>query len=41
MLDEMDRKTKKIMTMNEEFHPKSDIVRLYVPRGKGGRGLLS
>ena len=25
MLDEMDRKTREIMTMNKEFHPKSDI----------------
>ena len=39
VLDEMDRKTRKIMTINEEFHPKSDIDRLYVPRSKGGRGL--
>jgi len=41
VLDEMDRKTRKIMTINKEFHPKSDIDRLYVPRSKGGRGLLS
>ena len=41
VLDEMDRKTRKIMTINKEFHPKSDIDRLYVPRRKGGRGLLS
>ncbi|XP_063592543.1 uncharacterized protein LOC134769733 [Penaeus indicus] len=38
-LDEMDRKTRKIMTMNE-FHPKSDVDRLYVTRSKGGRGLI-
>ena len=25
VLDEMDRKTRKIMTINKEFHPKSDI----------------
>ena len=41
MLDEMDRKTRKIMTINKEFYPKSDVDRLYVPRSKGGRGLLS
>ena len=41
MLDEMDRKTRKIMTMNKEFHTKSDIDRLYTPRNKGGRGLLN
>ena len=39
-LDEMDRKTRKIMTMNTEFHPKSDVDRLYVTRSKGGRGLI-
>ena len=39
-LDEMDRKTQKIMTMNKEFHPKSDVDRLYVTRSKGGRGLI-
>ena len=39
-LDEIDRKTRKILTMNKEFHPKSDIDRLYVPRSKGGRGLI-
>ena len=40
-LDKMDRKTRKILTINKEFHPKSDIDRLYVPRKKGGRGLIS
>eukprot|EP00794_Sanderia_malayensis_P016665 gene16665-biopygen14077 len=39
--DQMDRKTRKILTINKEFHPKSDIDRLYVPRKKGGRGLIS
>ena len=38
-LGEMDRKTRKIMTMNKEFHPKSDVNRLYVKRSSGGRGL--
>ena len=28
------------MTIIKEFHPKSDIDRLYVPRSKGGRGVL-
>ena len=40
-VDQMDRKTRKILTINKEFHPKSDIDRLYVPRKKGGRGLIS
>ena len=40
-LQKMDRKTRKAMTMNKEFHPKSDTARLYVSRKKGGRGLIS
>ena len=40
-LDQMDRKTRKILTINREFHPKGDINRLYVSRKKGGRGLIS
>ena len=39
--DEMDGKTRKIMTMNKEFHPKSDVDRLYVARSEGGRWLIS
>ena len=39
-LDEMDRKTRKIMMINKEFHPKSDVDRLYVTRSKGVRGLI-
>ena len=38
--DEMDRKTREIMTLNKEFHPKSDVDRLYISRNKGGRGLI-
>ena len=37
----MDTKTRKIMTIHGALHPKSDIDRIYVPRGKGGRGLIS
>ena len=40
-LDQRNRKTRKIPTINREFHPKSDIDRLYVSRKKGGRGLIS
>ena len=36
----MDQKTRKIMSMNKEFHLKSGVDRLYVTRGKGGRGLI-
>ena len=37
----MDRKTRKIMIMNRTYHPQSDTDRLYIPRMKSGRGLLS
>ena len=40
-LQDLDVKTRKIMTMNRELHPRSDVARLYVPRKKGGRGLIS
>ena len=39
-LQEMDRKTRKLMTMNKELHPRSDVARLYVSRKNGGRGLI-
>ena len=38
--DEIDRKTKKVMTMNKELHSRSDVDRLYVFRMEGGRGLI-
>ena len=37
----MDRKTRKIMTMNRTYQPQSDTDRLYIPRMEGGQGLLS
>ena len=38
-LQEVDRKTKKCMTMNKELHPRSDVAQLYFSRKNGGRGL--
>eukprot|EP00795_Rhopilema_esculentum_P015411 gene15411-biopygen4913 len=38
-LEEMDRKTGKIFTMNGSLHPRSDVDRLYLKRTEGGRGL--
>ena len=38
-LQEMDRKTRKIFTMNRSLHPRSDVDRLYIKRTEGGRGL--
>ena len=40
-LQEIDRKSRKIKTMNKELHARSDVSRIYVPRKKGGRGLIS
>ena len=40
-LKEMDRKTRKLMTMNRALHPKADVDRLYVSRNEGGRGIMS
>ena len=37
---EIDRKTRKVMTMNKELHPRSDVDRLHVSRMEGGRGLI-
>ena len=39
-LDEIDRKTRKVLTLNKEFYPRSDIDSLYVSRMEGGRGLI-
>ena len=33
-LEAMDRKARKIKTINKEFHPKSDVDRLYISRIK-------
>ena len=39
-LQEMDRKTKKFMTINIELQPRSDVARLYVSRKNRGTGLI-
>ena len=39
-LGSLDRKTRKIMTMNRELYSKSDVARLYEPRKLGGGGLI-
>ena len=40
-LKDLDRKTRKTMTMHGALHPKSGVDRLYVKRKEGGRGLIS
>ena len=37
----MDRKTKKIMAMNRMYYPQRSTARLYIPKMKCGRGLVS
>ena len=39
-LQEMDRKTRKFMTMNKESCPRSDVAWFYLSRKNGGRGLI-
>ena len=39
-LQEIDRKTRKLMTMNKELHSRSDVVRSYVLWKNGGRGII-
>jgi hypothetical protein len=38
-LAKMDVKTRKLMTMHHMHHPKADVIRIYLPRAEGGRGL--
>ena len=38
-LTQLDRRTRKLMTMHNVLHPKSNADRLYIPRKDGGRGL--
>ena len=40
-LEQMDRRTRKLMTMHRELNPKSDVARIYLSRKEGGRGLIS
>ena len=39
-LEEIDRRTRKVMTMSKVLHPRRDVDRLYVSRMEGGRGLI-
>ena len=40
-MKDLDRKSRKTMTMHGGLHPNSDVDRLYVKRKEGGRGLIS
>jgi DNA-directed RNA polymerase subunit L len=39
-IKQIDRKTRKMLTMYKMPHPKADIDRLYVKRKEGGRGVV-
>jgi len=39
-LQKLDRKTRKLLTIHGQHHPKADVDRLYVQRKQGGRGLM-
>jgi len=39
-LDELDRKTRKVMTANHALHQQSDVDRIYMPRKEGGKGFF-
>ena len=38
-MTQLDRRTRKLMTMHNSLHPKGNVDRLYIPRMEGGRGL--
>ena len=40
-LDDIDRKSRKLLTIYKGLHPKADVHRLYLPRKVGGRGILN
>ena len=39
-LQKLDRKTRKLLTIHGQHHPKADVDRLYVPRKQVERGLM-
>jgi hypothetical protein len=39
-LQKLDRKTRELLTIHGQYHPKADVDRSYVPRKQGGRGLM-
>jgi hypothetical protein len=40
-LQNLDRETRKLLTIHGQHHPKEEVDRLYVPRKQGGRGLIN
>ena len=40
-MEEMDSKTRKMLSRYGALHPREDVERLYIKRKAGGRGLMS
>jgi len=40
-LENLDRKTRKLLTMHKALHPRDDVHRLYLSRKEGGKGLMN
>ncbi|GJQ79250.1 hypothetical protein Trydic_g5494 [Trypoxylus dichotomus] len=40
-INQLDRDTRKTLTMCKNLHPKASAQRLYLPRHEGGRGLIN
>ena len=40
-LENIDRKTRKLMTINKALHPRACVAKLYIPREQGGKGMQS
>ena len=40
-LEQMARRTRKLMTMHQAMNPKSNLVRIYLSRKEGSRGLIN
>ena len=36
----LDRKTRKLLTLERMHHPRADVDQMYLPRNEGGRGLI-
>ena len=39
-LVQIDKRTRKLMTMHQALNPKIDVARIYLSRKEGGRGLI-
>jgi hypothetical protein len=39
-LQKLERKTRKLLTVHGQHHPKADVGRLYVPRKQEGKGMM-